>query len=158
MVLCPVPTAGTVVKRTRRPKTFPFSIRLTAEEKARLEAKANGVSLGLFIRDVVLDDAVRPRIVRQSFRVQDREAFARVLALLGRSKIADSISRLADAADDGCLPVDDEVRVTLKRSCDDVRAIRLLLMTAIGLKVKPEWQPEERLAQTFDRVVGRVWE
>jgi hypothetical protein len=145
-------------RRRASDATTPFSIRLTAEEKTRLEDKANGVPLGLFIRDVVLDDAVKPRIVRQSFRVQDREAFARVLALLGRSKIADSLSRLADAADDGCLPVDDEVRAALKRGCDDIRSIRLLLMTAVGMKVKPEWQPEERLAQTFDRVVGRVWE
>lgn len=145
-------------RRRASEATYPFSIRLTAEEKIRLEGKANGVPLGLFIRDVVLDDAVKPRVVRQSFRVQDREAFARVLALLGRSKIADSISRLADAAADGCLPVDDEVRATLKGGCDDIRSIRLLLMTAIGLKVKPEWQPDERLTQTFDRVVGRVWE
>jgi hypothetical protein len=36
-------------------KTKPFSLRLTFEERAQLEAAANGISLGAYIRAVLFD-------------------------------------------------------------------------------------------------------
>ncbi|MDM7932999.1 hypothetical protein [Tabrizicola sp.] len=64
----------------------PFSVRLTFEERAKLEAAANGVPLAAYIKARLFDGDL-PQVRRRNTNpVEDHLALGRVLAALGRSK------------------------------------------------------------------------
>lgn len=125
-------------RRKRKKRSPPFSLRLTAEERERLLQEAGGAALGAYIKAKVFGTpALRTR--RSGADLQDRQALAQVLALLGRSHIANNLNQLAHAANIGTLPVTPETEEDLRRTMQEVKAIRHLLMVALGLK--PEDQP-----------------
>jgi len=121
-------------ERKSQPKYLPpFSLRLTHEEKARLKAEAGKQPLGAFIRMKLLGDDVAKRRTRRAV-VADEAALARVLALMGKSRIANNLNQLAKLANSGSLFVDDDVRGDLNEACRDIRVIRKDLMAALGSK------------------------
>jgi hypothetical protein len=63
-----------------------------------------------------------------------RSCLAEVLACLGSARLANNLNQLAKAANTGALYCDAETKAELIRACDDVRAMRLLLMEALGLR------------------------
>ena len=76
----------------------PFSLRLTFEERAKLERDAAGMALGAYIRSRLLDpETVAPR-KRGKFPVKDHQALAQLLGLLGQSRLANNVNQLAKAA------------------------------------------------------------
>lgn len=118
-------------RQEKRPA--PFSLRLTPDERQRLEAEASGVPLGTYIKAKLLGDA--PVRVRRSGRsVEDRQSLAQVLALLGKSRIANNLNQLAYAANIGSLPMTPETEDHLRNTLRDVRELRLVLLQALGLK------------------------
>lgn len=124
-----IPRSGIEPARKRAP---PFSLRLSAEERAQLIAQAKGAPLGAYVKERLFADApikVRPR----SAIVQDRQALAHALALLGKSDLARNVAALARAAEIGALPVDPDTEAKLLIVCDQVRHIRTMLMIALGL-------------------------
>lgn len=65
-------------------KPKPFSLRLTFEERARLNALAGDRPLGSFIRDRLLGDEVDKRAFRSRRPAADKQALARaVLDIIG---------------------------------------------------------------------------
>ncbi len=83
--------------RVRRKRPPPFSVRLTAEEKARLRVEAAGRPLGEFIRSRVLGSSGQsPRTQRAP--AADDQKLAAVLAELGRSRLSSNLNQLAKAA------------------------------------------------------------
>ena len=60
----------------------PFSLRLTYEERARLDAERGDMPLGAHIRKVLFGDDAAPRRRRGNSPIRDKEALGRVL---GRS-------------------------------------------------------------------------
>ena len=73
----------------RRPP--PFLLRLTFEERAKIEHDAAGMSLGGYIRSRLLDpDWIAPRR-RGKFPVKDHRALAQLLAMLGQSRLANNV-------------------------------------------------------------------
>lgn len=115
----------------------PFSLRLTFEERARLEAEAGDMPLGTYIRSRLLDQPATDRRSRQIKRpVKDKQALASLLGELGKSRIANNLNQLAKAANSGFLPVDQDVQRAILESCDSIRAMRNLLLAALGLKPK----------------------
>lgn len=117
----------------------PFSLRLSENERARLRAAAGGTPLGAFIKAKALGDGLPVRMRRTGLAVEDRKSLARALALLGQSRIASNLNQLAHAANVGVLPMTPETEAELAAALRDVRAIRRLLMAALGLK--PEAAP-----------------
>ena len=77
-------------QESRKKPISPVSLRLTAEERAVLEQAAAGQSISAFIRERVLGEQVRPRKARRQ-PVKDEEALAKVLGLLGQSRIAQNL-------------------------------------------------------------------
>ena len=69
-------------KVTKGSKPAPFSLRLTFEERARLEAAANGVPLGAYIKAMLFDGDLSKVRRRNTNPVEDHQALARVLAAL----------------------------------------------------------------------------
>lgn len=110
----------------------PFSLRLTAEERARLVAEAGGSPLGPYIKAKALGAPLRVR--RTGVSVEDRQALAKVLALLGGSRLASNLNQLARLANTGALPVDPETESELADAVSIIREIRLLLLIALGMK------------------------
>lgn len=124
----------TVPSRTAAKAPTPFSLRLSREERARLEKAAGGQPLGAFIREQLLGGDLVPRRTRGREPVQDHAALAKLLGALGRSKLASNLNQLAKAAHLGTLPVSEEVVRELNEACVAVRQIRGLLLCALGLR------------------------
>ena len=122
------------MERKSQPKyPPPFSLRLSHEEKEQLKAEAGKQPLGAFIRMKLLGDNVAKRRTRRAV-VADEAALARVLALMGKSRVANNLNQLAKLANSGSLFVDDDVRVDLNEACRDIKGIRKDLMMALGSK------------------------
>lgn len=122
---------------SKRKRPSPFSLRLTFEERARLESEARGMSLSAYIHWRLFNADQPPPRQRGKVPVKDQEALARVLALLGQSRLANNLNQLARAANIGALPVDPETEADLREAVADVAAMRAALIRALGLEDGP---------------------
>jgi len=98
-----------------------------------LKAEAGNQPLGAFIRMKLLGPQVAKRRLRRAV-VADEVALARVLALIGKSRVANNLNQLAKLANSGSLFLDDEVKTDLNEACSHINAIRQDLMVALGSK------------------------
>ncbi|MGU3420845.1 hypothetical protein [Methylobacterium sp. D54C] len=127
-------------KRAKREKPpSPFSLRLSAEERARLAAEAAGAPLGTYVKAKLLGQPVPARVRKSGISIADRRALAQLIALLGRSRVFSNLNQLAHAANTGSLPVTPDTEAALAQALADLHEIRALLLTSLGLK--PEAQP-----------------
>ncbi|MBN9345385.1 MAG: hypothetical protein J0I48_04150 [Devosia sp.] len=101
---------------TPRKRQPPFGLRLTVEERERLEREAAGLPLGAYIKSRVLGTPVLGRARRSGLPVADREAHAQAVALLGRSRLASNLNQLARAVHIGVLPTTPETEAELLRA------------------------------------------
>jgi hypothetical protein len=118
------------------PKKYPapFSLRLTFEERAKLEEAAAGMPLSEYIRSRLFDDGQSPRRPKRRQPVKDHQTLASLLGELGKSRIANNLNQLARAANTGSLPVTPDTESAIASACADVRQIRALLVRALGLE------------------------
>lgn len=122
--------AGSIRKGKYPP---PFSLRLTFEERARLEQDATGMALGAYIRGKLFGGDATPRKSRGKTPVKDHEALGRVLGALGGSRLSQNLNQLAKAVNTGSLPVTPETERDLREACAAVALIRAELMRALGV-------------------------
>ncbi|MCI4646174.1 MAG: MobC family plasmid mobilization relaxosome protein [Hyphomonadaceae bacterium] len=115
-------------------RAAPFSLRLSAEERRRLEARADGLPLGAFIKGRLFDEKARGAARKPTKAIKNPEALARALSLLGQSRIASNLNQLAKAANLGTLPLTPDVIDDVEEACRMVAEIRRLLIEALGLK------------------------
>ena len=125
----PIPPAVQAAKRLP-----PFSIRLSQTERARLAVEAAGAPLGAYIKAKVLGETPPLRVRRTGLAIEDRQALAQVLALLGRSNLANNLNQLARAVHTGSLLVTPETEAEIMAALEAVRDLRRLLLVALGLK------------------------
>ncbi|WP_138511592.1 hypothetical protein [Maricaulis alexandrii] len=59
---------------------------------------------------------------------------AQILALLGASGIGPAIRSMAQAVEQGALPLDPETQASIRAACADIAVIKSLLMKALGIK------------------------
>ena len=111
----------------------PFSIRLTGQQRKRLEQEARGKPLGVYVRSLIFeeDGILRSRKARP---IEDAESLSRILVMLGQSGISSDLSKLAGAANSGALPVTPEICQALTQACKDVGEVRALLLKALGAR------------------------
>lgn len=112
-------------------KLHPFSLRLTAEERERLEAEAKGKPLGVYIRERLLGDGTAPRKLRRKPAV-DHAGLAKVLGMLGQSRLANNLNQIAKAAHIGVLVVSPALIEEIEEACQDIRTMREALLSALG--------------------------
>lgn len=124
-------------KTERKKPATPFSLRLTAKERAVLDRQAGGRPLGAYIRERLLAGDAQKRRTSRKPRVDEKE-LAQVLAELGRSRLSSNLNQLAKQANIGILPESPEVAKELKEACRAVKAMRDALLKALGLKVEAE--------------------
>ena len=117
--------------KRRRPEAKNFTLRLTDDEKRLLTERAGEVPLGIYIRGLILEADVRQK--RRSAPLKDNTALARVLALLGQSRLSSNLNQLAKAVNIGALPVTPETEGEIVSACAAVSAMRADLLAALGL-------------------------
>ncbi|SOD16880.1 plasmid mobilization protein [Nitrosomonas ureae] len=112
----------------------PFSIRLTKEERQKLDQLAQGTSLAEYIRSRIFDGSAPVHRTKGRFPVKDEQALSQILGMLGQSRIPNNINQLAKAANSGTLPVTPDTEKQLHEACYSVTWIRRQLIQALGLK------------------------
>lgn len=136
-------------------KTTPFALRLTDSERRELSRRAGEMALGGYIRAVLFAESDGGKRRRGSrVPVKDHVALAEVLACLGQSRIGESLEKLSDAAETGTLHFDPDVPAAIKRAAQDILAMRLLLMRALGFQISDE-EFIESVSQSFTRAARK---
>lgn len=143
---------------TQRPigtRDAPFSLRLTFEERSRLERNAGSMPLGSYIKSLLFaDDAAKYR-KRRRVAEPDEKLLAEVLACIGASRISNNLNQLAKAANTGSLFCDDETKRDINRACADVHAMRELLLRALGVETNGLGVVSESTSQSFARAAAK---
>jgi len=110
----------------------PFSLRLTYEERARLDAERGSKTLAAYIRERLFGIDVAPRKKRGNSPVQDKEALGRMAGALGQSRLSQNMNQLAKAVNSGSLPVTPETEAEIKEACREISEMRAELLAALG--------------------------
>jgi len=127
-------------KQVNRPASPPiYSIRFSWPQRAELDRLTQGQSWAAYIKGVVFSGKLAHRAKKGSY---DYKTLAKLLAALGKSRIASNINQLARAANSGSLPVNEDV---VKALMEATRAIEWMKRTLIkGMRIKP---PEPEVAK-----------
>lgn len=112
----------------------PFSLRLTVEEREKLERQAGSMPLASYIKSVVFADEAPTYRKRRQALVVEQQLLAEVLARLGSTRTASNLNQIAKHLNQGTLVVDDELEADLKRAVAEVAFIRSTIMQALGMK------------------------
>ena len=118
--------------RHPKPKASPVTLRMTPEERAKLEELAAGMTLSAYIRACVFRQDSKRRKKRPVSVIEDKRAAAEALALLGQSRIASNLNQLAYHANIGVLIVGEAEKAQIREANAHLAAIRSLLMQALG--------------------------
>jgi hypothetical protein len=108
-----------------RPRSHHLTVRLSAEERAAVDAaaEAEGLTSGSYARERMLGGQTARTVKRPP---AERKELVRLLGQLG--KIGSNLNQMARAANSGTALYADEVSHTL----NDLRALRDALLTALG--------------------------
>ena len=124
-------------KAAKKQAPATLTLRLSPEERARLEREAAGMSMSSYARERLFGADVKARKMRGKFPVKDHEALARVLSRLGRAEMAFTLNSLMVAAEDGRLHLNNEQWKLLRTINDEIAAMRRDLTVALGLSSLP---------------------
>jgi len=119
------------------PSLLFVSLRLTFEEKARLQADAGGMPVSEYMRWRLFDPNNPPPRRRSKAPVKDHQALAKVLGRLGQSRLSSNLNQLARSANTGSLPVTPDTEAALLEAVAEIREIRRLLIEALNLGAEP---------------------
>jgi hypothetical protein len=115
-------------------KPAPFSLRLSAEERAWLDERARGRPLGAYIREKLLGDKAAKRRISRNPQIQEAQ-YAALLAALGESRLSSNLNQLAHHANMGTLDVSEDVEQQLQEAYQAILEMRKALFMALGLQV-----------------------
>lgn len=124
--------SGSTTSKRNRTSISPIALRLTPEERARLEELATGMTLSAYIRSCVFAEEEKRRKRKPTSTVADKKAVAEALALLGQSRIASNLNQLAYHANIGALAIGEAEKAQIGEAYSHVLSIRSLLMQALG--------------------------
>ena len=122
-------------KRTQHktPRDCPrVTLRLSADDHARLVEMADGMALATFIRAKVLDEKLPRTRCRSTASIGDKQAIAQILGLLGQSRIANNLNQLAYHANIGSLAMDETAIAQLDEAYEQIIVLRQTLIKALG--------------------------
>ena len=119
-------------KSKARKSSSPVTLRLTEEERLKLEELSDGMTLSAYIRACIFADKVQRRKRRPFNVIEDKKAVAEALALLGQSRIASNLNQLAYHANIGVLIEDKDTKDYIVEANVYLADIRSLLIDALG--------------------------
>lgn len=120
-----------------RKRPSPITFRLTDDERRELLRSSNGMALSSYIRQCLFGEQAARRRTSAYRPVQDQQQIARVLAMLGTSRIANNLNQLAYQANAGSLLVDEETLRKIEEAYTHVCDLRDTLVAALGLIEEP---------------------
>lgn len=129
-----VASSGDTKQEQAKKRPSPFPVRLSAEERAYLEAKAGRKPLGTYIRGQLLGDAQNLRKKTTPSPRLDDALLAKLLGKLGQSDQVRCLFLLLVAAESGRVSLGEDERAALLGACASVQEMRSDLITALGLK------------------------
>ncbi|WP_231704035.1 MobC family plasmid mobilization relaxosome protein [Cochlodiniinecator piscidefendens] len=109
----------------------PFSLRLTEDERQRLETQAGGMPLASYIKSVVFAEDAPKHRARRRPPVAEQQLLAEVLARLGQTQHANNLNQIAKHLNQGTLMIDPELEVDLNRAFAEIAWMRVTLMQAL---------------------------
>ena len=117
----------------------PFTMRLNPQEREKLAklAKDMNMSQAAFIRAKVFDGLPfnQKKGQKQKASTLDHQTLAKLLMMLGESRIANNLNQLAKHANCGTLELDSkELEAQLNESYEAVIWMRQTLLQSLGLK------------------------
>lgn len=112
----------------------PITLRLTDEERAALKIAASGMSVSAYIRKCLFGADAVPRKRRSYVPVADQEAIARILSMLGQTRIANNLNQIAYHANRGTLLLDEATETEIRETCAYIAYMRVKLIEALGIK------------------------
>lgn len=124
-------SAAKLSKSAKGPRV---TLRLTAEELARLQNVSEGMSVSAYVRKCVFGSDTTPRKRRTYVPAADQEALGRILSMLGQSRIANNLNQIAHHANCGTLLMDDATEAEIKETCAYIAFMRVKLIEALGAK------------------------
>lgn len=119
-------------KKSKRRYTPPFSLRLTLDERKRLDEMAGNQPLGSYIRNRLFGEQVEKRRTIKK-PAPDSAMLGLLLSELGQSRLASNINQLAKAANMGTLDITPDIEREIEQACSEIQAMRALLITALGI-------------------------
>ena len=126
------------MSKKKADRTERLSIRVSELERAWLEKQAGRLALSEYIRHRIFGQnnatiktsgKIRPKRVKA-----EKQALAKVLALLGQTSVFQHLDDLANAARSGSLHVSPEIERVIHKVQADIATIKSLLMKALGTK------------------------
>ncbi|MBN9050363.1 MAG: hypothetical protein J0H78_12930 [Rhizobiales bacterium] len=128
------------------PITAPFSIRLTKDERTDLASRAGNRPIGAYVKSVLFPDGGPTRRSPARVAHESQKELGKILAALGASRLASNFNQLAKAANQGALPVTQELENELWAACAQIAEMRDQLLAALGIR-----SVNQNLVQTFNR-------
>ncbi|PHQ69428.1 MAG: hypothetical protein COB93_08085 [Sneathiella sp.] len=125
--------------KPKKKRLSPLSLRLSDAEREQLHLDAGSLAINAYIRKKLFGDnarLIRSRRHKQRRPSMDHEKIAKLLGMLGQSKLGPSLIAIAMAAETGSLPVTPELSEELHQACHDMRKIRTTLISALGIKLE----------------------
>jgi len=129
-------SASGIVEKSKQKRPSPITLRLTTEERAKLEQLAQGMTFSAYIRACIFQSNASPRKRIAKATTKDKAALGEILGLLGQSRIANNLNQLAYNANTGSLIVNEDTLQQIEEAYDHTREMRDALVQAIGLKEK----------------------
>ena len=116
-------------------KPVPFSLRLSHDERAQLDAEAGNIPLGAYIRMKLLKN---PKPRRKQSRkkkppVKDHITLSKLLATFGASRIGNNLNQIAKSMNSGSWIVSPKTEALLQDACKAVIEIRTILIRVLEL-------------------------
>lgn len=111
----------------------PITLRVTDAEREMLKSAAAGMSVSAYIRECVFGDVAAPRKIRSKIPVKDQAALARILGMMGQSRIANNLNQLAYQANMGSLLIDEKTEKEIHEAYALTLFMRAELVKALGL-------------------------
>lgn len=113
--------------KSRKKTPSPMTLRLTEDERQKLNELADGMTLSAYIRWCVFQ-----KERKYTTPVKDKVEITKILGMLGQSRIANNLNQLAHHANIGSLAVDENTKQQLDEAYAYVNEIRVLLIKALG--------------------------
>ncbi len=111
----------------------PISLRVSPEEKARLERDAGDMTQSAYIREQLFGDQVAPRKRRMKRPVKDHRTVAQLFALIKQTQAWNNLNQIARGINSNTWVVSPESERMLQEACKAIIEIRSMLMKALGL-------------------------
>lgn len=117
--------------QTKPRRAAPLSLRLSDDERSRLQKQAGSLTLGAYIKSVVFSDAAPKYRKRKTPPSAEKRLLAEILARLGESRTANNLNQIAKHLNQGTLVVDDDLEQELKQAVAEVAWMRATLLDAL---------------------------